>query len=108
MCFCPYVSELSDSVLKLNHGFWIIYVILSVPLVSNWRVKKDDRTFTKPRLKILIFSSFMYQITDSKAWFTFKVYPEFIASEGFLKVYIFGVFLYDGLDSFRHINRWLQ
>ena len=85
MRFCSYVSELSDSVLKLNQGFWIICVILSIPLVSNWRVKKDDRTFTKPHLKILISSSFMYQITDSKAWFTFKVYPEFRASEGFLK-----------------------
>ena len=50
-----------------------------VPLPS------PDRTFTKPHLKILIFSSFMYQITDSKAWFPFKVYPEFIAVEGFLK-----------------------
>lgn len=66
---------LSDSMLKLNHCFWIICLILSVLLVSNWKLRKDDRTFTKPYLRTLVFSSFIYQITNSKTWFTFKVYP---------------------------------
>ena len=78
---CPTLSDPMDYSLPGSsvHGIFQARVLSGVPLPSL------DRTFTKPHLKILIFSSFMYQITDSKAWFPFKVYPEFIAVEGFLK-----------------------
>lgn len=37
--------HLSDLVLRQSHSFQIICLIFSVPLVSNWRLRKDDTAF---------------------------------------------------------------
>lgn len=43
--FVHMLVSLSDLVLRQSHYFQIICLIFSVPLVSNWRFKKDNRAF---------------------------------------------------------------